>query len=101
MSHNYYDWNIFIGDVITDIRQERERQHKKWGSQIAHSGFVWGAILGEEVGEVNEAMLETAFGNDGMDHVYGELIQVAAVAVAWAQAIKRGGALVKMPKETA
>lgn len=41
------------------------------------------AILGEEVGEVGEAVLDLNDREDGVEHLETELIQVAAVAVAW------------------
>jgi NTP pyrophosphatase (non-canonical NTP hydrolase) len=54
-------------------------------SEKNHCAPIWALILGEEVGEVNKAVLESGIG------VREELIQVAAVAVAWAEAIDREG----------
>jgi NTP pyrophosphatase (non-canonical NTP hydrolase) len=68
--------------VMLDIINERKSQDEKWGSQRDLDPLLWNAILGEEVGEVSKAILE----ND--EGLYDELIQVAAVAAAWAEAIR-------------
>jgi len=69
--------------VFADIEQERIRQDEKWGD-VDHRGEYWLAILSEEVGEVAREVLE------GRESVclYDELIQVAAVAVAWAAKVR-------------
>lgn len=67
--------------VFLDILAERQRQVKKWGRQ-QHSAAFWNVILGEEVGEVSKAVYDNA------DNLYEELIQVAAVAAAWAEDLR-------------
>lgn len=79
-------------DIYAAIDAERERQQRKWN--IAHP-WGWGdcssptlapavkvAVLTEEVGEVSRAVLD-------IDHenLRAELVQVAAVAVAWLEAL--------------
>lgn len=67
--------------VLDEVYAERERQEAKWGEQNLDPA-LWLMVLGEEVGEVNNAVLETIFGNvPNLDHYREELIQVAAVAV--------------------
>lgn len=67
--------------VLGEVLQERERQQAKWGEQD-HDPAVWLMILGEEVGEVNNAALEHLMGNlPDLSAYREELIQVAAVAV--------------------
>ena len=61
---------------------ERERQEQKWGLQY-HDDGLWMLILIEEVGEVGKAALE-----DGK--LVDELVQVAAVAQAWAEQLMNG-----------
>lgn len=61
-------------NIIIEIVNERILQDKRWGKQN-HSPFVWLAILGEEFGEANKAILQC---NDYRN----EMIQVAAVAIA-------------------
>ena len=76
--------------VYALIDAERARQAAKWGGPGPH---VWGqgdcsssdvadivkvAVLTEEVGEVARAVLEV-----DLEHLRRELVQVAAVAVAW------------------
>ena len=67
--------------VLQEVAKERERQDAKWGVQ-RHNPLTWLAILGEEVGEVNKAVLENIFSRKGLEEYRQELIQVAAVAIA-------------------
>ncbi len=59
------------------IVAERQRQIAKWGKQV-HANGSWLLILTEELGEASKALLEG-------DRLSGaeELIQAAAVIVAW------------------
>lgn len=77
-------------EVLAEVSLERERQDDRWGEQN-HDDFVWGAILGEEVGEAHQAALELEFGDSERPNtnLREELIQAAAVAVAWVEAIDR------------
>ena len=59
------------------LEEERKRQEQKWGLQH-HNDGLWMLILIEEVGEAGKAALE-----DG--NLVNELVQVAAVAQAWAE----------------
>lgn len=77
--------------VISDVNIERERQDKKWGIQ-RHEYGTWLAILGEEYGEVCQA-LQSYLGlisskETDADNLYEELIHVAAVAVAIAEQVR-------------
>lgn len=87
-------------DIYHEIDVERTRQDEKFGwigsASLLPGDNDWAkyAVLGEEVGEVARALLERSFGNDTTEHLETELIQVAAVAIAWVEAarIKRGRA---------
>jgi hypothetical protein len=70
-------------DPYKAIQAERARQDKKWGSQN-HDDLYWLGILMEEVGEVAQHVIE---GRDPYNN--HELVEVAAVAVAWLEAINR------------
>ena len=61
--------------ILEHIRQERQLQDGKWGVQD-HEDLQWLAILMEEFGEVAKALLQRGKAAE-------ELVQVAAVAVAW------------------
>jgi hypothetical protein len=92
--------------ILAEVAAERERQDSKWGEQNhpdgtggAHQRIAaakakrycdayfeqgvgdWRLILTEEVAE--------AFAESDPARLRGELIQVAAVAVSWAEAIDR------------
>ena len=71
--------------VFKDVIQERERQARKWGDQRHNSNETWNVIGVEEVGEVAKAIYD----KDDVSHLYEEIIQVAAVYIAWAESIQR------------
>lgn len=90
------------GGVLDDVRWERGRQERlklsgKFPMTCADEGITNAeryTILGEEFGEVGHEVNE-AIGNPAkLDEVKlrAELVQVAAVCVAWCEAIDRGGA---------
>jgi len=66
-----------LDSILGHIRTERERQDKKWGRQD-HSDGDWMLILQEELGEAAKDILE---GRPIEANV--ELVQCAAVIVAW------------------
>ncbi len=75
--------------ALMRVDAERLRQDRKWG----RAPGVWTndagiklAVLVEEVGEVARAVLERS----DLGHLREELIQVAAVAVAWAECVDAG-----------
>lgn len=78
-------------EIIFDILRERHAQDLKWGDQTHHPHPIWSMILGEEAGEVTKAALEVTVGNPrtSIGDLRKELIQVAAVAVAWIEKIDK------------
>ena len=70
--------------ALEDVLYERLRQDELWGDQSGHADERWLVILIEEVGEVARAMYDEDEG-----HVYEEIIQCAAVCMAWAEAMQR------------
>lgn len=81
-------------NIISAILKERERQDLKWGEQN-HALEKWTGILGEEYGELCQAINETIFDNGeyetkgGYKNVRNEAIQVAAVALQFLECIER------------
>lgn len=75
---------------------ERERQIDLWGDQSGNHPYQWMAILGEEYGELCEAVNETCFQNPkhpergGKPNIVKEAVHVAAVAIAIAEAVLKG-----------
>lgn len=69
------------------VRAERKRQDGLWGDQSGNHPFQWVSILGEEYGELCEAVNETFFKNGthpergGHEKIIKEAVQIAAVAV--------------------
>ena len=74
--------------VLDYIRVQRERLIAKYGDHRRDAG-TWALILNEETGEVARAAMEC---NPSVerDHqaLYEELVQTAAVAVAWAEQVR-------------
>lgn len=81
--------------ALQSVIEERQRQNEKWGLQN-HVPVVWVSILGEEFGELCEAVNETVFDNGpearmkgGYANIRTEAVQVAAVAVQLVEMIDR------------
>jgi len=90
-----------MDSVFENIAAERQRQEDKWGGRenpnsilprpnSAAAQHAKLSVLVEEVGEVANAILETPLSGaghralfDAQLHLREELVQVAAVAVAW------------------
>ena len=85
----------FMGDVQHDIFKsvlyERYRQDNKWGEQN-HVLERWTGILGEEYGELCEAINETIFvdgTNGGYETMKKEAVHVAAVSIAFIEYLEK------------
>jgi hypothetical protein len=80
-------------DAYRHIDAERSAQIAKWSgehpwgegdcSSAAVAPIVKSAVLAEECGEVARAVLD----QESDDHLRAELVQVAAVAVAWLESL--------------
>lgn len=66
--------------AVLDVMKERSRQFAKWGEQN-HDLPTWMAILGEEFGELCQAVLHDQFGGHAAGTHRAEAVQVAAVAI--------------------
>ncbi|MNW53171.1 hypothetical protein D3C74_307220 [compost metagenome] len=84
-----------MDSAIQSVIQERVRQDAKWGEQN-HEPMAWMGILGEEFGELCEAVNETHFNNGaearkkgGYENMRTEAVQVAAVAISFIEALDR------------
>lgn len=89
MSISYFDQlnqDSIMRLVLDDIVTERHLQDIKWGAPCLTNPDRWNTILVEEVGEVSNAINEKDW-----DNLKKELVQVAAVAVAWLESIERFG----------
>lgn len=75
-------------EIFTSVCDERERQVKKWGIED-HCPADWCMILGEEVGEVNKAALESKFEGKSIEEYRKELIQTAAVCFSMIECLDR------------
>lgn len=76
-------------NILTDIDKERNRQDEMWGRQ-RHTLGDWLMILGEEFGEVCQAMQKSkSWGKDSdANDLYEELIHLAAVSVEIAEQVR-------------
>lgn len=86
---------ILLTPALLSVIKERKRQDAKWGEQN-HDTNVWLGILGEEFGELCQAVNETWFDNGpeerrkgGYENIRAEAVQVAAVAVALVECLDR------------
>jgi len=84
---------VIQADVLQQVAAERARQDAKWGVQN-HKAPMWAAILMEEVGEAAAFSLSDEYGHSFSDreHLREELVQVAAVAVAFIECLDRAAA---------
>lgn len=73
---------------LNDILRERARQDAKWGEQN-YDPPVWMTILMEEVGEASECVLHEEFGGSEAQNLREEVVQIAAVAVAFLEFLDR------------
>lgn len=92
----------FTGVVLEAVRDEREKQDRKWGEQN-HDPARYFAILAEEVGEVAKEVVEYTFLEvssklpqdlpsviaEQEKRLMEELVQTAAVAIAMVECILR------------
>lgn len=86
--------------TFQSIRDERNFQDRKWGIQN-HDDKTWLAILMEEVGELAMTLLDNKEKGHPDFLRNKELIQVAAVAVAWMECLARKGDGAKVWEEIA
>lgn len=71
--------------ILAEILIRRKAQDKKWGiaKDRNHPHYHWLPILTEEFGEVGKALVEWIFDNKSTNGILYELIDVAAVCIAW------------------
>lgn len=78
--------------VLGDVIRERGSQVEKWGEQLEHSDSFWTVILVEEVGEAAAETWGMAYDEvtpEATRALYFEVVQCAAVAVAWAESLRK------------
>lgn len=78
--------------VLDAVKAERDRQDTLWGEQN-HVPPIWTGIIGEEFGELCQAINETVFENGsdkgGYENMRKEAIHVAATAVGFLECLER------------
>lgn len=71
-------------EALELVRAERGLQDARWGDQSSKTGLQWLSVETEELGEVARAL------NEGdVTKLKEEVIQVAAVAVVWLEALNK------------
>lgn len=77
--------------AVEQMLSERRRQDRLFGQQN-HDPAWWMVILGEEFGEMSQAVCDSRWKdvNTGLRDAVREAEQVAAVAIAFIQCMKRG-----------
>jgi NTP pyrophosphatase (non-canonical NTP hydrolase) len=79
------------GHLWLELADERDRQDRKWGGVPGierRDDHTYAAVLGEEFGEVCKSWLER-----DVENLRAELVQTAAVCIAWIAELDNGGAL--------
>jgi len=74
--------------ITKDVLAEIGRQEEQWGEQN-HDPFFYLAILTEEVGEAAQAALDWYTGKGEPVRLREEMVQVAAVSIAFIGCIDR------------
>jgi NTP pyrophosphatase (non-canonical NTP hydrolase) len=82
----------FLRGAVDDVIYERGIQDDKWGPQQDHPLELWPVILGEEFGEVCEAILDYRLISNEANKkaLEKELIQTAAVAIHMIELLRAG-----------
>lgn len=75
-------------DIWNEVLAQRDYQDNRFGIRTMDP-TLWLPILGEEVGEVNKAVVEIVFEQADKQNLRDELIQVAAVAIAMIEDLDR------------
>lgn len=82
-----------MSDIYLEIKAERRFQDEKWGSKRKHNELQWLSILAEEFGEaakiVTQSCVPPEFQNYYQPKLEKELIQTAAVCIAWIESMRR------------
>lgn len=81
--------------ILAEVNTERDRQDEKWGGipgTDRRDDHTYAAVLGEEFGEACQAWLER-----DTEALRKELVQTAAVAVAWIEELDNGGMKTRPP----
>lgn len=73
--------------MAANAAEERIRQDKRWGYLREFGGDTWLTILGEEVGELAEALATDPI---AIERAIDEALQVAACALQVAEALRDG-----------
>ena len=76
---NPSDW-VRHQRIIFDIEQELKAQDAKWGTNRRKPMAEWVVILGEEFGEVCNAIMEDETW-EADEHTYEEIVQVVSVGI--------------------
>lgn len=87
--------------IFQDIRNERLRQDKKFGPDRDQDAYRWFTILAEEHGEAAQAILEVEFGEGNVLHLREELVQIAAVSIAFIECLDRNRGVLLPSKKPA
>jgi len=84
-------------NALLQIVLERNRQDAKWGIRLDQPDMIWLGILAEEFGEVAKETVDMHFAPQEAEggipifwdtkHLEKELIQTAAVCVAWYESL--------------
>ena len=83
-----------LAQAMKDLLDERVRQVAWWGVEVGKPDAAFHLVLAEEVGEAARAVLAidpdaTPEDLNRLEALYGEVVQAAAVSIAWLEEISR------------
>lgn len=88
MKTRSFEFDAALRDTLNSVYSEMKRQDAKFGAERDHTAPVWMSILTEEVGEAAEDANDITFSDAESGDMETELIQVAAVAIQAATALR-------------
>lgn len=84
-------WHERTDELLKATKAERLAQLAKWGKQN-HDFATWAIVIGEEYGELCQAIWSLKFGTGTVAEIRTEAIQVAASALALVHCLEDGEA---------
>ena len=82
-------WDNLTNKALREVKNERIRQRKLWGNEQRHNLTTWTTIVEKQVKDLAQKVSDYKVNSNtkSLDAVQTEAVQVAAIAIALAEAI--------------